>query len=218
MTTVPWFTIDPTSGALSCQVACPPNTYETIPGPVQYCAGCHFTCTTCDAALSTNCTGCNATEYRTLTTLTPNTLKSCTCNAGYVDVNVSLCGRCQDYIPGCYTCLSTSICTLCYNGFYILAGTCQCTTGYLVTGVCTSIYGCTSATNLGGTIHCLACNATLYYQYVASSHTCVCISGYYADIHGNCLGKCGDSILAYGQQCDDGNIISGDGCSSTCQI
>jgi cysteine-rich repeat protein len=31
-------------------------------------------------------------------------------------------------------------------------------------------------------------------------------------------GYCGDSIITYGEQCDDGNNINGDGCSSTCQI
>ncbi len=31
-------------------------------------------------------------------------------------------------------------------------------------------------------------------------------------------GKCGDGYIQYGEQCDDGNTTSGDGCSSTCQI
>jgi cysteine-rich repeat protein len=32
------------------------------------------------------------------------------------------------------------------------------------------------------------------------------------------LGGCGDGILQDGEQCDDGNTDSGDGCSSSCQI
>jgi cysteine-rich repeat protein len=32
------------------------------------------------------------------------------------------------------------------------------------------------------------------------------------------VGICGDGILDPGEQCDDGNTINGDGCSSTCQI
>jgi cysteine-rich repeat protein len=44
---------------------------------------------------------------------------------------------------------------------------------------------------------------------------------------GNCAGgtcggplpsTCGDAILSGAEQCDDGNTVSGDGCSSTCQI
>jgi cysteine-rich repeat protein len=30
--------------------------------------------------------------------------------------------------------------------------------------------------------------------------------------------KCGDGYTDAGEQCDDGNLISGDGCSSTCTI
>jgi cysteine-rich repeat protein len=29
--------------------------------------------------------------------------------------------------------------------------------------------------------------------------------------------RCGDGILDSGEQCDDGNNVSGDGCSATCQ-
>ena len=31
------------------------------------------------------------------------------------------------------------------------------------------------------------------------------------------LATCGDRVVDYGEQCDDGNMTSGDGCSSTCQ-
>jgi hypothetical protein len=189
----PWFQIDP-SGNLTCTNTCTNNTKYTLNSTAKYCAICNYTCLQCDGALKTNCTSCDPLMFRTKDTAT----NTCPCNSGYVDVNVALCARCQDYIPGCNTCISTSICTSCFNGFYILAGTCQCTTGFLVTGVCTTIYGCTSATNLGGTIYCLACNATIYYQLVLASHTCVCMSGYYVDVNGNCKGKCGDAILTYG--------------------
>jgi cysteine-rich repeat protein len=38
-------------------------------------------------------------------------------------------------------------------------------------------------------------------------------------MNATCIDKCGDGILLNLQlQCDDGNTISGDGCSSTCQI
>ena len=33
-----------------------------------------------------------------------------------------------------------------------------------------------------------------------------------------CTSLCGNSVLNAGEQCDDGNIVSGDGCSSTCTI
>ncbi|MBL4817708.1 MAG: DUF4215 domain-containing protein [Deltaproteobacteria bacterium] len=45
--------------------------------------------------------------------------------------------------------------------------------------------------------------------------------GFSATCNNDCtLTKCGDGILntAAGEQCDDGNTVSGDGCSSTCQL
>lgn len=34
----------------------------------------------------------------------------------------------------------------------------------------------------------------------------------------SCVAVCGDSMVLGSETCDDGNIISGDGCSSTCLI
>ena len=67
-----------------------------------------------------------------------------------------------------------------------------------MTGICTTIYGCVSATNLAGTVYCLACNATAFFT-LAANHTCVCMSGYYLDALKNCLGLCGDGLLASGE-------------------
>ena len=39
-----------------------------------------------------------------------------------------------------------------------------------------------------------------------------------ADCGGSVVAVCGNGKIEYGEQCDDGNIINGDGCSSTCQI
>ena len=33
-----------------------------------------------------------------------------------------------------------------------------------------------------------------------------------------CAARCGDGIIEPGEACDDGDVISGDGCSSTCQV
>ena len=34
----------------------------------------------------------------------------------------------------------------------------------------------------------------------------------------DCNGTCGDGVLKTGEQCDDGNQTSGDGCNLLCQI
>lgn len=38
------------------------------------------------------------------------------------------------------------------------------------------------------------------------------------EAHGTCPPLCGNSVIEQGEQCDDGNTTSGDGCSATCQI
>ena len=45
-----------------------------------------------------------------------------------------------------------------------------------------------------------------------------CSSGYKCNSAGACVLSCGDGTTDLGEQCDDGNIMGGDGCSSTCQI
>jgi hypothetical protein len=100
-------------------------------------------------------------------------------------------------MPGCTSCLSTKLCQLCGPGFTLNAfGTCQCTFGFLITSVCTNITGCISATNLQGTVYCLACNATLY--FVKVNYTCVCMTGYIQNALGNCVSTCGDTYVTFG--------------------
>lgn len=44
------------------------------------------------------------------------------------------------------------------------------------------------------------------------------IEGFFSSaVVGPSIPVCGNSILEEGEQCDDGNIVGGDGCSSTCQ-
>jgi cysteine-rich repeat protein len=32
-----------------------------------------------------------------------------------------------------------------------------------------------------------------------------------------CVATCGDGITVWQEECDDGNVVDGDGCSSTCR-
>ncbi len=57
---------------------------------------------------------------------------------------------------------------------------------------------------------------TLILASLALTPACLIGSG---DISGTGdTGKCGDGVINAGETCDDGNTVSGDGCSSTCQI
>lgn len=137
---------------------------------------------------------------------------------GYIDIGIQLCYPCEYYMPGCYDCLTTTLCSTCYPGFVLMpTGQCQCSSGWLVTGVCTNITGCVSAINYAGTVYCLACNTTLYMNKT-SSFVCSCISGYQLNSLKTCSNVCGDGSVVTNETCDDGNFASGDGCSATCQI
>jgi cysteine-rich repeat protein len=48
--------------------------------------------------------------------------------------------------------------------------------------------------------------------YLAHNGSCVC------ELIEGCTAVCGNGIVEEGEDCDDGNNINGDGCSSTCQL
>lgn len=191
--------------------SCADPVFETLPGGARFCQTCNYTCKTCDGSLADNCTDCESTYFRSLTT------NACPCNSEYIDIGQAKCFACEEYMTGCSTCLTTSFCTACKSGFTLNANAlCQCSSGYLVSGVCTTEVGCTSAALLGGTVFCQACDATLFFQI--SNYSCVCMTGYSLNSTGSCVTVCGDSVLASGEGCDDGNTVAGDGCDASCAV
>lgn len=56
---------------------------------------------------------------------------------------------------------------------------------------------------------------------ILSNTTCVCWSNYVL-INGVCTSLCGDGIVIKGTDqdvdCDDGNLIDGDGCTAQCKV
>jgi cysteine-rich repeat protein len=69
--------------------------------------------------------------------------------------------------------------------------------------------------------NCLSCNATNHRSTLTPTppynNTCPCDSGYEDVGVAMCGDICGDG-QALSSACDDGNTVSGDGCSSTCTI
>lgn len=90
--------------------------------------------------------------------------------------------------------------------------------------------GCNTCTCEGGAWKCteIACGEECVDGEVMPApdgcNTCVCESGMWACTLLGCPatdgdpGGCGDGILQAPEQCDDGNNVSGDGCSATCTI
>ena len=157
-------------------------------------------CTTCSAHTGYTCPGC--------------TTCSTTCGDG-------ICAGsevCDDiHCPGCtghangWTCpcvvssaAGANTCTTtCGDG--ITAGTEQCDLGN-GNGIAGSGAGCVSGTCIVDTeYHCSASGNTA--PFTASNPDTACV-----------LGACPDGTIDGGETCDDGNAVSGDGCSSTCQL
>ncbi len=177
-----------------------------------YCTNCTYgyyvndnhTCTKCDVPME-HCSYCLVSD-------------TCLdCSFGFYP-NVSECLLCKLQMKECIDCTTESFCTQCTIDFIPVNGTCQCREGYLVTQVCTTILGCVSNHYVSGIKRCLACNAAANFTY--SNFNCSCQDGY--RIFGTnedavCVETCGDGLLIY-LECDDGNLLNGDGCSSKCKI
>jgi len=111
---------------------------------------------------------------------------------------------CNTWSDGCG---GTLDCGTCSSGFFCdasaqcISSTCTPATNPSLTGIC-GIQNCGIATN--GTCGDVSCGT--------------CSSGFSCDVSGQCVTICGDNIVGGTEQCDDGNLIDGDGCSSICEI
>lgn len=166
---------------------------------VPNCAACQVGCLSC-TALAT----CITCDLQNNFIQLVNT--SCSCNTGYfLNVSLALCETCSA-MPGCLAC-NTSGCTQCDAtlSFTLNPATfiCDCLVGSYIgsNALCTpcSMTGCLDCSSK--TV-CKTCDTTLFFLN-ASTQICDEI--------------CGDGFL-YFVECDDGNNIDGDGCSSTCFI
>lgn len=143
------------------------------------------------------------------------------CSSGDVLVNSSgswYCGKVMPVDKGIITCVGSS-CAV--SGCILGYGDCD---GIISTGCETTL---TTTSNCGAcNVHCPA--STACKTYACTSSTCtptnatagtVCTGGV-CNGSGDCIPAvtCGDGVISGTEQCDDGNAVSLDGCSSTCQV
>jgi cysteine-rich repeat protein len=69
--------------------------------------------------------------------------------------------------------------------------------------------------SITGQASCKSCDITKKLTLIRND--CQCITGYSFDANHLCKNICGDGFLIDQEQCDDGNTLPGDGCSSDCQ-
>ena len=66
---------------------------------------------------------------------------------------------------------------------------------------------------------CISCENGYQMDSNEICKECSSISGFTADSDGSCISICGDGILiSKYEECDDSNLIDGDGCDSKCIV
>lgn len=216
-----------------CQTVCGGFYYENETALV--CAPCtNKDCYLCETANKSLCTECATYLYFELVD------GECVCMFGYLHANSS-CMLCSDANTGCYNCSYDDGAkgTLAYDSSKFSCLECNKTANYFLTGsLCTKctltqcLYCqnltacsvCNSGYNLSSIHTCILCYVTGC-LYCSTTNPNVCATcheaiGYYANTaNQKCKTICGDGIyVSASEGCDDGNLDSYDGCSSTCTV
>jgi hypothetical protein len=183
-TVTDFFYKDPVDSSLDCCVAsCSAKgtslAVDLFDNSLQMkCDRCDYSCATCTGSLSNQCSSCNLNANRAIN------LGVCSCINGYVSIaNDAICYKCSDFIQGCSSCSSQTVCTGCLsaNGFTLSGSSCICTVAgnVIINNDCSSVIGCVSTTrmNNNGTVVCSACNMSANFELLPNTYICSCISG-----------------------------------------
>lgn len=169
-------------------------------------AGDGVTCTDQDeCALATDDCDGNATCANTPGSFT------CTCHSGYSGTGVvcSDVNECLFVLPTLPVCSDNALCTNNVGSY-----SCACNSGYQGNGsFCIDIDDCTGGGGCGTNEVCV--------NQLGAPHTCACAAGFThptGSPTGTCITACGNGERTVGEDCDDGNTSSGDGCTAACLI
>ncbi|CAD8093520.1 unnamed protein product [Paramecium sonneborni] len=186
------------------------------------CSDCHNTCISCINDSEVGCLGCIFLRKMN------HENKLCQCIDGYFQNENKECIKCNGK---CEKCKSYNECLTCSNNRSVKQDSfqCICNDGYFENKkeICQKCSPpCSSCINTKDCLSCIDENR----QVIQSR--CECIQGYFENEQYNCekctsnKGKvndicnyinCGDGELTKGEQCDDGNQNSRDGCTN-CKI
>lgn len=143
------------------------------------------------------------------------------------------CPSCDNSCANCTGPLATD-CLSCLPLMILQSGSCYCSQGYFfdTTAIACTACDATCANCTGPTAsECTACNNATQFR-VLNGTICSC-NNFTTDVGvpicqwvgcppgsnqvaNDCIPICGDGVILMLEQCDDGNTISGDGCSSDC--
>ncbi|CAK62555.1 unnamed protein product (macronuclear) [Paramecium tetraurelia] len=189
-----------------------------------FCQQCHHLCVNCYFEYD-RCTECDTQLFRQLSK------GKCVCQTGYYEDNQQVCQKCN---PICYTCEQDSLCLSCdiaVNRVINKQQICICNQGYFEneTNQCQKChYSCIYCNQSEEFNQCTACpTSRIKSSDKMNSFECKCRKGYfdlgvlecisckpYQNVNAShpCYSQCGDNILQWDEECDDGNNNSRDGC------
>ncbi|CAD8062024.1 unnamed protein product [Paramecium sonneborni] len=194
------------------------------------CSKCNDLCQNCNFTKD-QCNSCYSSQNRKLH------MDSCICKDGYYDVGDLNCKKCPSH---CQTCLNEKTCITCNEDQYRILSidneTCICQSGYFnlnfqdTCGKChTSCLECKLNSKQE---QCTRCPSTRVPKFKDNGgdtiqFECKCRRGYYESYNQECsncadylnpptnhycYSNCGDSIVQWNEDCDDGNNIDRDTC------
>jgi cysteine-rich repeat protein len=190
-----------------------------------YCLSCSSlsTCDVCDNSANYFPNESQQCEYCTLSYCVVcsslSTCDVCDSDANYfINATTQLCQPCS--LNGCVTCSSLVTCDTCNSSANLFINDttqlCQpCVLpNCLICASLTVCAECDAKNNFGldylqNRSACGPCN---------SSCTCDGYVDPWTDTPPQCSSQCGDGFVRLSEECDDGNTINGDGCSSTCLV
>ncbi|CAD8066144.1 unnamed protein product [Paramecium primaurelia] len=190
------------------------------------CMKCADKCKTCEH-FETYCTSCYVQQIRTLKE------NDCICSVGHYQYqNNLICSACNDL---CEYCSDYNICTSCYDIQFrsLQIDKCICQNGYYQNNnqlICSKCYYTCSECNSSNEFNqCTKCpKSRIRSNIYLNVFECECKNGYYDNnelecidcttyqyppITHYCYSKCGDQIIQWNEQCDDGNLEPRDGCN-----
>ena len=199
---------------MACVQYCPSSYYGNT--ATMTCENCPSGCESCSDGVI--CLSCQSEKFDYL----GNCLDSCPYNTFEKELD------CEPCLEGCLGCQDSTMLT-CQDGCDLNLGfisganeneciKLECSQGFVLLGnICepcdTSCLDCSGTTNSD----CKTCNLGFIFNETVCT-LCSENNGLNADLDGNCIPTCGDEILQLPEECDDGNMISKDGCDSSCHI
>ncbi|CAD8077791.1 unnamed protein product [Paramecium sonneborni] len=193
------------------------------------CIKCADQCKTCEF-FETYCTSCFVSQKRSLKK------NVCVCQLGHYQQNDNII--CQECDGHCEYCSDYALCTSCYDIQYrqLQVDKCICQSGYYegVSLVCQKCFqSCAECNNSNEFNKCSKCpKSRIRSNVYLNEFECLCKVGYYENNELECIdcstyvyppkthycySQCGDSIIQWNEQCDDGNLEARDGCNQ-CQL